>query len=91
MKKQLSEMTLEELWELFPIILSEHKDCWNDWYVEEEKRIKDFLTMDTYVCQNQIVENHSIEVIQMKDLQKKSFTYIYDTAEIIMSCILEII
>lgn len=47
MKKQSSEMTLEELWELFPIILSEHKDCWNDWYVEEEKRIKDFLTMDT--------------------------------------------
>ena len=46
MKKQLSEMTVEELWELFPIILSEHKDCWNDWYAEEEKRIKDFLPID---------------------------------------------
>lgn len=45
MKKELSEMTLEELWELFPIILSEHKDCWNDWYREEEKRIAGFLSI----------------------------------------------
>lgn len=39
MSKSLSEMTLEELWELFPIILSEHKDCWCDWYEEEKDRI----------------------------------------------------
>lgn len=39
MKKSLSEMTLEELWELFPIVLSEHKDEWKEWYTEEEKRI----------------------------------------------------
>lgn len=45
MKKSLSEMTLEELWELFPIVLSEHKDCWADWYAEEEKRIRGFLPM----------------------------------------------
>ena len=31
MSKPLSEMTLEELWELFPITLSEHKSCWLDW------------------------------------------------------------
>lgn len=43
MKKPLSEMTLDELWELFPIILSEHKAFWSDWYAEEEKRIKEFL------------------------------------------------
>lgn len=45
MGKPLSEMTLEELWELFPIILSEHKDCWNDWYEEEENRIAGFLSV----------------------------------------------
>lgn len=39
MKKSLSEMTLEELLELFPIFLSEHKACWSSWYAEEEKRI----------------------------------------------------
>lgn len=32
-------MTLEELWELFPIVLSEPKDYWYDWYEEEKKRI----------------------------------------------------
>ena len=39
MGKTLSEMTLEELWELFPIILSEHHDCWDEWYAEEEDLI----------------------------------------------------
>ncbi len=43
MGKDLSEMTLEELWELFPIILSGHKECWNDWYSEEKNRIAGFL------------------------------------------------
>lgn len=38
MDKPLSEMTLEELWELFPIVLSEHRSCWEEWY-EEEKRL----------------------------------------------------
>lgn len=32
-------MTLEELWELFPIILSEHKEEWNEWYAEEALRL----------------------------------------------------
>ena len=41
MSKQLSEMTLEELWELFPIILSEHRDIWDSWYDEEKKRSPD--------------------------------------------------
>lgn len=34
-KKKLSEMTLEELWQLFPIVLTEHQDCWDDWFREE--------------------------------------------------------
>ncbi len=44
MGKKLSEMSLEELWLLFPIFLEEHKDCWEEWYVEEEKRLKRVLT-----------------------------------------------
>ena len=43
MGKALTEMTLEELWKLFPIRLSEHKDEWKDWYTEEEARIAAFL------------------------------------------------
>ena len=43
MNKPLSEMTLEELWELFPIILSEHKSCWQDWYEEEKRAVAALL------------------------------------------------
>ena len=43
MNKKISDMTLEELWELFPIFLTEHKECWDDWYHEEEKQIRDVL------------------------------------------------
>lgn len=35
MRKQLSEMTLEELWQLFPIVLEEPKEYWKKWYEEE--------------------------------------------------------
>ncbi len=35
MKKALEEMTLEELWELFPIELAPHNENWAEWAVEE--------------------------------------------------------
>ena len=37
-------MTLEELWELFPIFLVEPNKMWEENYREEEKRIKDILS-----------------------------------------------
>ena len=40
MGKKLSEMSLEELWQLFPIILTRHQDCWKKWYLEEETLLK---------------------------------------------------
>lgn len=43
MPKKLSEMTLEELWQLFPIYLVEHDERWKIWYNEECQRIYDFL------------------------------------------------
>lgn len=36
--KKLTEMSLEELWELFPIILKEHNCSYKDWYAIEEKK-----------------------------------------------------
>ena len=39
MAKQLSEMTLEELWELFPIILKEHNPAYKEWYEIERKQL----------------------------------------------------
>lgn len=35
MPRRLSEMTLEELWQLFPIILTDHRSVWRDWYAAE--------------------------------------------------------
>ena len=43
MGKPLSDMTLEELWELFPIYLTEHDPAWDQWYEEEEKRLVGLL------------------------------------------------
>lgn len=43
MAKELSEMTLEELWELFPIFLVEHNDHWKDDYKEIEICLHDLL------------------------------------------------
>lgn len=40
MEKKLSEMTLEELWELFPIILTEHREEWARWYAEEAEVLR---------------------------------------------------
>ena len=34
--KSLKDMTLEELWELFPIVLVPHRECWKDWFREEK-------------------------------------------------------
>ncbi|MGN9163954.1 GrpB family protein [Tissierellaceae bacterium HCP3S3_D8] len=39
MKKLLSEMTLEELWALFPIILREHNSDYSKWYELEKDNI----------------------------------------------------
>lgn len=40
MCKKLSEMSLKELWQLFPIFLTEHQACWKEWYSEEEIFLK---------------------------------------------------
>lgn len=41
MGKPLSEMTLEELWRLFPILLREHNPAYQEWYsIEREEIVK---------------------------------------------------
>ena len=37
MAKKLSEMTLEELWHLFPIVLTKPNSAWENWYREEKE------------------------------------------------------
>ena len=44
MGKDLSKMTLEELWELFPIFLVPHDDRWKDSFDEIEKILAALLS-----------------------------------------------
>lgn len=44
MSKKLSEMSLEELWRLFPIFLTEHQSIWEQGYEAEFKNLKAALT-----------------------------------------------
>lgn len=44
MKKELSEMSLEELWELFPVFLVAHNDKWALHYDEIEVFLKSILS-----------------------------------------------
>ena len=43
MGTDLSEMTLEELWELFPIFLVAHDDRWKDNFNEIKKTLTGLL------------------------------------------------
>lgn len=46
MGKKLSEMSLEELWELFPIVLKEHNSSYKDWFQLEKNEIEYILGRD---------------------------------------------
>lgn len=41
--KELKEMTLEELWQLFPIVLVPHNALWRGWAEEEMNHLKEIL------------------------------------------------
>lgn len=43
MAKELSQMSLNELWELFPISLVAHNDKWELYYAEIERELKGIL------------------------------------------------
>jgi GrpB-like predicted nucleotidyltransferase (UPF0157 family) len=53
-KKQLSEMSLEELWKLFPVILKEHNTQYKAWYAVEEKQLLDTLGPEAIIRINHI-------------------------------------
>jgi GrpB-like predicted nucleotidyltransferase (UPF0157 family) len=44
MQRELSELSLEELWQMFPIKLTEHNNEWNEWYNDEYKNLRKILT-----------------------------------------------
>lgn len=48
-ERKLSEMSLEELWQLFPIFLTEHQECWKEWYENETASLHKWLTDEPVV------------------------------------------
>lgn len=67
MGKTLAEMTLEELWELFPIFLIEHNEKWKKHYVEMECFLRDILA-DYQVVRISHIGSTAIEGIWAKDI-----------------------
>jgi GrpB-like predicted nucleotidyltransferase (UPF0157 family) len=53
MKRSLSEMSLEELWRLFPIILSAPNPDWQNFYIAEKNRILEIMP-------DEIINTHHI-------------------------------
>ncbi len=67
MSPSLEEMSLEELWQLFPIFLREHQAEWKDWYEEERLRLLSFLPEHQIVCLSHIGST-SVETIWAKPI-----------------------
>ena len=65
MRKRLSEMTLEELWELFPIRLCSHNRCWRSWYDEEHDALLKRLPFGTRIYH---IGSTAIETIWAKPI-----------------------
>lgn len=49
MAGRLSEMTLEQLWQLFPIILTPYNPDWKNWYQEQEKILSGALPAEQVI------------------------------------------
>lgn len=49
MGKELSKMTLKELWELFPIFLTEHQPEWKSWYLEQHEDLCKIIPLEETV------------------------------------------
>lgn len=67
MGRALSEMTLEELWELFPIFLIEHNEKWKKYYDEMESYLQNILA-DYQVVRINHIGSTAIDGIWAKDI-----------------------
>lgn len=67
--RTLSDMTLEELWQLFPIILTPHQAQWSDWAAEEieslRRTLSDFSPTITHVGSTAIADIWAKPIIDL--------------------------
>lgn len=87
MGKELSEMSLEELWELFPVFLVAHNDKWKIFYEEIESFLK--TALDGYPIERiSHIGSTAISGIWAKDIvdvlvEVSKYSDIHDTAKAI--------
>lgn len=67
MGRALAEMTLEELWELFPIFLVAHNEKWKQYYNEMESFLQNILA-DYQLVRISHIGSTAIEGIWAKDI-----------------------
>ena len=67
MDRELEKMSLEELWQLFPIFLVEHNREWVRWYDEEVKTISS-LVPEKYITRISHIGSTAIPNIQAKNI-----------------------
>lgn len=67
MEKELSEMSLEELWQLFPICLTKHQNVWAEWFDEEKNMLEMILPMD-YIIRISHIGSTSLPEIWAKPI-----------------------
>lgn len=65
--KELSEMTLEELWELFPISLTEHRPEWAATYAEMEVFLREIFA-DCNISRISHIGSTAVKDICSKDI-----------------------
>lgn len=66
MSNRLQDMSLEELWELFPIVLTPHNPKWVIWAKEEMRLLSDFLSSYDHIISH--IGSTAIEGIQAKPI-----------------------
>lgn len=62
--KKLEEMTLKELWELFPIILTPHDGRWKEWAIGEISSLQ-------HILKDKTIEIYHIGSTAIKDIWAK--------------------
>jgi hypothetical protein len=68
--KKLEEMSLEELWQLFPIFLVEHNPLWKKWYEEERNTILSIVPTErikrlSHIGSTAILEIYSKNIVDI--------------------------
>lgn len=87
MDRELKDMSLEELWQLFPIILKEHNIEYSDWYKKEKDSIFSYINAEDIYRINHIgstiveglISKTTIDILLEMN---KSFTAIESIIEI---------